>query len=157
MRQVVDWSAAMWAGLVAGTVFLLLLLFVNPIFSGGNSWVVIRLLASLVLGAQILAPPATFNLGALLVGLITHYILSLGFVLLLAYIIHRWGLIVGLVGGALFGLALYATNFYTLTLFFPWFYAMRSWPVVISHIIFGAVAGAVYESLEVETFVPVEE
>ena len=156
MRQLVDWSAAVWAGLIAGTFFLLLLLVATPIVAGGNAWVVLRLLASVVLGSGILAPPATFSLSALLAGIITHYILSLGYALLLAYIIHRWGLIVGLVGGAMFGLALYALNFYTLTFFFPWFFAMRSWPVVLSHIIFGAVAGGVYESLEIEEFVPVD-
>ena len=156
MRQLVDWSAAVWAGLIAGTFFLLLILLVTPMVAGGNVWVVLRLLASVVLGSGVLAPPATFSLSALLAGLITHYILSLGYASLLAYIIHRWGLIVGLVGGALLGLALYALNFYTLTFFFPWFFAMRSWPVVLSHIIFGAVAGGVYESLEIEEFVPVD-
>jgi hypothetical protein len=60
------------------------------------------------------------------------------------------------VGGAILGLLLYAINFYTLTFFFPWFFAMRSWPVIVSHIIFGATAGGVYELLEVEEFVPVE-
>lgn len=157
MRQLVDWSAAVWAGLIAGLVFLLLNLFLVPLFVGGNAWVVLRLLASIVLGEGALAPPATFDLSVLIVALITHFVLSILFALLLAYIIHRWGLIVGIVGGALFGLALYATNFYTLTLFFPWFFAMRSWPIVIAHIIFGAVAGGVYEALEVEEFVPVEE
>ncbi|MDX1523060.1 MAG: hypothetical protein R3264_15650 [Anaerolineae bacterium] len=156
MRQVVDWSAAIWAGLVAGLVFLLFNLFLTPVFASGNAWVIIRLLASIVLGEGILAPPATFNLAALIVALLTNFVLSIAFSLLLAIIIHRWGLIVGIVGGALFGAALYAINFYSLTLLFPWFFAMRSWPIVISHIIFGAVAGGVYELLEVEEFVPVE-
>jgi len=157
LEQVVDWSAAVWAGLIAGLLFLLLNLFVAPLFMGGNVWVAMRLLGSILLGSSILAPPATFHLGALLAGLLTHFVLSIGFSMLLAYIIHRWGLIVGIIGGGLFGLGLYGINFYTLTLFFPWFYAMRSWTMVISHIIFGATAGGIYEALEVEEFVPVEE
>ena len=40
-----------------------------------------------------------------------------------------------------------------LTLLFPWFFAMRSWTLVFTHVIFGALAGGVYESLEVEEFV----
>jgi len=56
----------------------------------------------------------------------------------------------------LFGLALYAINYYTFTLFFPWFFPMRSWLVVLSHIVFGATAGGVYEAFEHETYV-VEE
>jgi len=156
MRQLVDWSAALWAGVIAGSVFFLLLVFVTPIFAGGNAWVVIRLLASIGLGADILAPPATFDLTALIVALISNFVLSIGFALLIAYVLHRWGLIMGIVGGALLGLAIYAINFYTLTFFFPWFFAMRSWPIVISHLIFGALAGGIYESLEVEEFIPVE-
>jgi hypothetical protein len=144
MRQIVDWRAAVWAGGVAGLVFLVFNLFITPFLAGGNAWVVLRLLASIVLGQGVLAPPATFDLTVLIVALLTHFILSLGFALLLAYILHRWGLIVGIVGGAILGLLLYAINFYTLTFFFPWFFAMRSWPVIVSHIIFGANAGGVY-------------
>ncbi len=34
---------------------------------------------------------------------------------------------------------------------------MKSWIMVISHVVFGALAGGIYEALEVEEFVPVEE
>lgn len=156
-HQLVDWQAAIWAGVSAGVVFLLFLIFFVPVFAGGNPWVVIRLLASIVLGESIVAPPATYSTVALVVGLCVHLVLSISFTMLLAYLIHRWGLLVGFVGGALFGLALYAFNFYTLTFFYPWFFAMRSWPIVVAHLIFGAIAGVIYESLEVETYVIVTE
>ena len=155
MRQVVDWSAAIWAGLLAGSVFLLLNVFLTPLVLGGNGWVIIRLFASIPLGDAILAPPATYDLKALMAALVTHYVLSVGFGMLLAYIIHRGGLIAGILIGALFGLALYAINFYTLTLAFPWFFALRSWVFIATHVLFGALAGAIYEGLEVEEFVPV--
>ena len=155
MRQVVDWGAALWSGFLAGFIFLMLNLFLTTYVAGGNAWVVIRLLASIFLGETILAPPATYNLTALLLALVTHFALSVSFALLLAFLVHRWGLLVGIVGGGLFGLALYFINFYTLTFFFPWFFVMRGWAVIASHIIFGAIAGGIYESLEVEEFVPV--
>ena len=63
----------------------------------------------------------------------------------------------GIVGGALMGLCLYALNYFTLTAVFPWFFAIRSWMMAVGHILFGAVAGGVYEGLEVEEFVAVEE
>jgi hypothetical protein len=157
MRQLVDWRAAVWAGIIAGSAFLLLNLFLIPLFVGGNAWVIVRLLASVILGEGILAPPATFDLTALVVALPTHFALSIGFSLLVAFIIHRGGLLSGIIGGALIGLALYAINFYTLTFFFPWFFAMRNWVFVLTHVAFGALAGGVYEGLEVETFVPVVE
>ena len=71
--------------------------------------------------------------------------------------LHRWGIIVGIIGGAIFGLALYLINFYTLTYFFPWFFPLRSWMMMLSHVIYGATAGGVYEALEVEEFVPLEQ
>lgn len=156
MRQVMDWSAALWAGALAGLIFLLLNIFFVPALVGGNGWIVLRYTASIIMGAGVLPPPATFGLGILIVALLTHFVLSIVSALLLAFIIHRWGLIVGIAGGALFGLALYFVNFYTLTLLFPWFFAIRSWPLLISHIIFGAAAGGIYEALEVEEFVPEE-
>lgn len=156
LRQVVDWSAAVWAGLIAGTIFLLLNIFLLPALVGGNMWVILRLFASLAMGDGVLAPPATFDMTILLVALVTHFALSLSFALLLAFLIHRWGLLAGILLGALFGLALYSINFFTLTLFFPWFYAFHSLPMMASHVVFGALAGGIYEGLEVEEFVAVE-
>jgi hypothetical protein len=104
----------------------------------------------------VLPPPVTFDLGITIVALLVNLALSILFAGLIALIIHRWGLIVGLVGGAVLGLALYAINFYTFSFFFPWFFPFRSWMMVVSHLIFGAVAGGTYELLEVEEFVPVE-
>ena len=154
MRQVVDWSAVVWAGLLAGVLFLLLYLFFVPYAIGsGNAWGMLRLLASIVLGPDILAPPATFHLGALIAAIATNLILSLVFAILLAIITHRWGLITGIVLGALFGLGLYCINFYTVTLLYPWFFAFRGSAMVWTHLIFGACAGGIYEALEVEEFV----
>jgi len=154
MRQLVDWRAALYAGLLAGLIFLLLNLFLSPV---GNAWAMIRLFASILLGDTILAPPATFDLLALGAALLVHFGLSILYTLLIAYVVHRGGLLAGLIGGALLGLALYSINFYTLTLFYPWFFAMRSGIFIVTHALFGALAGGIYEALEVEIFVPAEE
>jgi len=100
MRQLVDWSAALWAGLIAGIVFLILNLIIIPIGWDTNIW-----------------------------------------------------LIVGIIGGAIFGIAIFCINVYGLTYFYYWFSLMRSWPFLLAHIIFGALAGGIYEALEVEEFV----
>lgn len=150
-RQVVDWSSAVWASVIAATIFLGLNLFVTPAVLGGNAWVFIRLLASLTLGEGVLAPPATFDLAALVAGVLTHYALSIAFGILLAVIIHRWGVLVGVAGGALYGVALYSINIYTLTLVFPWFMTVESGIFLATHVIFGVAAGGLYEALEVET------
>ncbi len=154
MRQLVDWSAALWSGLISGTIFLLLNLFLSPV---GNVWVMLRLFASIILGDGILAPPPTFDFVALLAALVVHFVLSILYALLVAYVVHRGGLISGIIGGALLGLALYSINFYTLTFFYPWFFAMRSTVFIVTHALFGALAGGIYEALEVEVYEPVEE
>lgn len=152
-RQLVDWGAAIWAGVWAGAVFLAANLVLVPLFVGGNAWIVLRLFGSILLGSEVLAPPATFHFAAVLSALITHFAISIALSLLIAFIIHRGGLVTGILGGAVLGLAIYFINFYTLTYFFPWFFAMRSDVFVGTHVLFGALAGGIYEVLEVEVFV----
>jgi len=155
MRQLVDWRAAIWAGLISGAIFMVINMALTNSYVG-SPWVVVRLIASIAMGEGVLPPPATFDTKIFVVAFIVHIILSIGFACLIAYVIHRWGLIVGILGGAVLGLALYAINFYTVTALFPWFYPMRSWIMAVSHAVFGACAGGIYEGLEVEEFVPAE-
>jgi hypothetical protein len=155
MRQVVDWSATLWAGIISGIIFLLVNLLLTA-YALGSPWIVTRILASIVMGSRVLPPPASFDPIISLVALVVHLVLSVLFAAILAIIIHRWGLIVGVVGGAIFGLALYGINFYTFSFFFPWFFVFKSWMMLASHVVFGVFAGGIYETLEVEEFVPVE-
>ena len=155
MRQLVDWSAAVWAGIVAGSVFLILNVTLIPQYIGGNAWIVLRYIASLVLGTGVLPPPDSADVTALIVAVALNFTLSIIFALFLAMITHQWGLLLGMIIGALFGLALYYINLYTLTFFSPWFFAMNSTLFMLIHILFGLVAGATYEILEVEEFIPV--
>ncbi len=151
-HQVLDIQAALIAALVSGIVFFFLNLLLSKI-AVGNSWVYIRVIASIVMGEGVLPPPATFEISILLISLVIHLVISIIFALLIDLAIYRWGLIIGFIGGGLLGLALYVINFYSLSYFFPWFYSYRSWVMVVSHIVFGALAGGLYELLEVEEFV----
>lgn len=152
VRKVVDWRAAFWAGLAAGTVFLLANLFVVPALMDGRFWISVRLVASIVLGRDVLAPPATAHAGALLAAVGIHYVLALAMTAVIAYVVHRGGLVGGVLVGALLGLAFYFIDYYTLTYFFPQFFAMKHGSVVASHVVFGALAGGVYELLEDQIF-----
>jgi hypothetical protein len=71
----------------------------------------------------------------------------------LALIIHRWGIIVGFLGGALFGLALFGINLFALAELFDWFYPLRSLSFLLLHVFFGALAGGLYELWERDRFV----
>ena len=91
----VDLSAAFWAGLIAGTVFLItmLLLSTNVL---GSSDIVYRMIAAILRGEAVLSPTVAVDGGLIGSALVVHYALSLAFGLVVAVAIHRWGLIVGL-------------------------------------------------------------
>lgn len=153
MRQVMDGGAAIRAGIISGAFFLVAVMALTW-WAIGSPWVITRLVASLILGPEALPPPATFTVGTAVVALIVHFALSIGYAMLIAFVLHRWGMVVGIVGGAILGLAIFAINFYTVSYLVPWFFPMRSWMLVASHALFGAMAGGIYEAMEVERFVP---
>ena len=152
-----DWRSAVIAGLVAGSAFLLAEMMGRALVTGGSPWITVRYIAAIVMGENALPPPPTFDAVIFVVALLVNFALSVTFSVILAAIIHEWELVVGIIVGALFGLAIYAINYYTFTRFFPWFFPVRNWTDILAHVLFGAVAGGVYEALEKERFVPVYE
>ena len=153
VRHLMDWKAAVIAGLIAGAVFLLVLLIAYPLATGGTPWTIFRFIGAMVLGEAVLPPPTTFDAGVVVTAVLIHFTLSILYTLVLAFIVHRWGILISILGGALFGLALYLINFFTFTMFFAWFYPARAWPFSLVHILFGAVAGGIYELLEKDVYV----
>ena len=153
IRHLLDVKAAVIAGLIAGAIFLLVLLIAYPLATGGTPWTIFRFIGAIVLGEAVLPPPTTFDAGVVVTAVLIHFALSILYTLVLAFIVHRWGLLISAVGGLFFGLALYLINFFTFTMFFPWFFPARAWPFSLVHILFGAVAGVVYELLERDVFV----
>lgn len=153
VRHVMDWKAAVLAGLIAGAVFLVVLLIAYPLATGGTPWTIFRFIGAMILGEAVLPPPTSFDAGIVITAVIIHFTLAVLYTLVLAFIVHRWRLLVSVIGGALFGLALYLINFFTFTFFFAWFYPARAWPFSLVHILFGAVAGGIYELLEKDVFI----
>lgn len=143
LRRNVTWWAILVAGLAGGTVHLLVNIVLMPLWLGISPALFLRYVGALVLGPDVLVGSGA---GVVFVGLVVHYILSLIMAAVIALVVHRWGMLVGLVGGAILGLAFYGINYYTLTLFFPWFFAANT-PIIlfISHLLFGLTAGGVYE------------
>jgi hypothetical protein len=141
----VTWRAVLFAGLVAGTLFLVADLIFAPIVTKVSATLMLRYFAALVLGSKVLVQSGS---GIIITGIVVHYVLSLVFALVIALVVHRWGLIVGIVGGAIIGVAIYGINLYTVTLLFPWFFAINSTVILLCHAIFGAVAGGVYEMFD---------
>ncbi len=145
VRVNMAWRAIPVAWLAAGTVFLLVLLLLSPIMLDASGVMLLRYAASLILGVDALVDPGA---GVIALGVVVHYALALVYTVVIAVVVHRWDLFVGIVGGAILGLAFYAINWYALTGVFPWFFAINSPVLIIGHVLFGAVAGGVYELLD---------
>lgn len=142
IQRNVTWRAVPIAALAAGTAFLIAALVLCRVVYEIEPGLVLRYFASLVMGSDILTGDGS---AALIIGVIVHYALSLVFTLVVVLIVHRWGMLAGIVGGALVGAALYFINMYTMTVFFTWFFALNSVMLLAGHVLFGAVAGGVYE------------
>mgnify|MGYP003382062582 CR=1 FL=1 len=153
LRLIMDWRAAVVAGLVAGSLTMLLWMILFSTVTGGALWTPFHHTAAILLGQDALTPSGTIVPQIILTGAFVQLVLSIFYAVVLAFIIHRWGLVVGIVGGALFGLALYIINYYTFSALFAWFYPLRSWIALVGHIFFGATAGGIYEALERDIYV----
>ena len=145
IQKNVTWRAIPVAGLAGGSVFLLTNVVLSPLVLDVNPTLLLRYFAALVLGADVLTDTST---SAIIVGILVHYAFSMIFALVIAIVIHRWGLAVGIIGGAILGLSIYSINLYTMTKYAEWFFAMNSSVLLLSHVLYGAVVGGVYEMLD---------
>ncbi|MBT8096794.1 MAG: hypothetical protein HKN35_10000 [Woeseia sp.] len=150
-RKGVDGGALIRAAVVASVATLLMYLYLVPVLVGaGNAAVILRYMASVVMGADVLPPPANLSPTIMLAALAVHAGISLSMAAVIAFILHRWGLLTGIIGGAVLGLVFFAIIHYSLTLIHPHFYAMNHWSVALVHAVFGAIAGGIYELYECE-------
>jgi hypothetical protein len=150
--QRLDWSAVIWAGLFSGFVMLLVSILLPWIFLG-DPLLIVRIMASVMLGPAVISAQVGLPPGIYVVALVTHFGLSVLFALLISLIFHRWGIVVGFLGGAVIGAVVYFMNYYTFSLIFPWIFPYRNWMLLLAHIFFGALAGASYELFEDERIV----
>ena len=98
-----------------------------------------RLTAALVLGHEVLPPPAGFDLAVMLVASLIHFGLSLLYAALL-FPFRRARLVAALFIGSGFGTVLYAMNLHGFTLLFPWFVEARGGITFVAHLVFGMSA-----------------
>lgn len=140
-------SAAVWAGLIAGLVFLVLEMVLVPVFGGGSPWGPPRMIAAIAMGPGVLPPPATFDLVIVLVAMLVHFVLAIVLGIVLAWLVKGRAQGVALAIGAVFGLVVYLVNFYGMTAVFPWFAMARNWISIFAHVVFGVVAAWSYLAL----------
>jgi hypothetical protein len=145
VRKNVMWRAIPIAGVAGGVAHLIVSSLLSSLVLGIGPGMILRYAAALVLGPDSLTETNAVNL---VIGAVVHFVISLVLTLVIAIVVHRWGLLVGLIGGGLLGLAFYGINLYAMTVLFPFFFAINSPMLLLSHIVFGVVAGGVYELLD---------
>ena len=150
--QGLDWSAVVWAGLLSGLTMLLISIALPWLFLG-DPLLIVRLIASIMLGPKVIPPQAGLVPGIYVVALLTHFGLSLLFAGLIALIFHRWGMVVAFFGGAIIGGVIYFMNYYSFSIIFPWLFPYRNWMLLLANILFGALVGTLYELFEDERYV----
>lgn len=139
-----SWKAVIWAGLIAGVVFMMMEMGLVAA-SGQSPWGPPRMIAAITMGRDVLPPPASFDAAVFIVAMAIHMALSVLLALVFAFVAARLGLVMAVVAGAVFGLLIYLVNFYGLTTFFPWFAMARNAISIVSHVAFGAVLALSYK------------
>ncbi|MEX3945842.1 hypothetical protein AB4Y44_41295 [Paraburkholderia sp. BR10937] len=146
-----DWRAAVLAGVIAGTVFLVLGVVLMALTTGGSLLEPPRMVAAIILGRGALQSPQAFTLGIVLVAFVVHFALAIVFTLVLGLIMTSFNLDSSMgmasLAGCAFAVAVYLINFYGMTRLFPWFAESRNLAGVIVHIVFGVVAANLYMRL----------
>src|SRR5256885_14947545 len=145
----IQWRSAVFAGIAAGVTGTIVQIALGGAGSEPLAAMLFRdarLAAAIVIGRQVLPPPATFDWWIMLVATLVLFSLAIVYGLTLSVFISRLSTSLSLIAGATFGLFLYAINMYGFTFVFPWFAAPRDWITAATHVVFGVIAAAVYKT-----------
>ena len=104
-----------------------------------------RLTAAILMGPDVLPPPASLSWKVMIVATFIHFLISIGYSMILARLIFRPDTLFSLLLGAIFGGGVYGINMYGFTVIFPWFSMARDWITFFTHIAFGVSLAASYK------------
>ena len=88
-RSGTEWGSAIWSGIIAGAVFMMLEMVMVPLFVGGSPWGPPRMIAAIGMGKGVLPPPDTFALVPMMVAMAIHFILAIVLAVVLALLVNR--------------------------------------------------------------------
>lgn len=144
----INWSAAIVAGIIAGIVFLMMEMFLMPLFGFAPSmWAPPRMIGAIGLGEGALPPPPTFDLTIVMVAMAIHFANSIVFAIVVAFIIRNLSMGAAIGVGIVAALLLYVFVFYIMTAGpWPWFANGRNWLNIVAHIVFGAIVAWWYKA-----------
>lgn len=146
--ETIDWSAAVWAGVIGGIVFMMMEMMLMPLFGFAPSmWAPPRMIAAIGMGPDVLPPPATFDLAVVMVAMMIHFATSILFAIVVAFIIRNLTMGPAVAVGIVAALLLYAFVFYIMTGGpWPWFANGRNWVNIMTHVVFGLIVAWWYKA-----------
>jgi hypothetical protein len=148
-RRSPDVVAAVWAGLIAGLIMMVLQLVMVPAFLDRSAWAPTSMTAAILMGRDALPGEGATAAGWIVVlALVVHYALSVLYALAGSTVLARLRFWPAVITGAVGGFVLYLINFYAFTAAFDWFVAARNWVTTFTHIAFGIGVAAAYKGLE---------
>lgn len=120
------WWAGAFAGIIAGLVFMMMEMALIWLVKGESPWGPPRMMAAMIMGQGVLPPPATFDIGIMMMAMMVHMVMSIIYGLTGAWIVHRFDLRIALLIGAVYGFAIYVINFHIVVpAMFSWFVMAR--------------------------------
>lgn len=136
--------AGVAGGLVAGLAYLLAQVGFTVAVHPGTAAEPLQRIAAILLGPDAAPPPAEFTLVMFGMALIIHFGLAMVFGRLVSVLAWRRSTGVGILVGALVGLAVYVLDFVLIAPHaFPWFLDSIRAVTLADHALFGGVAAAV--------------
>lgn len=147
----INWSAAVWASIIAGLVFAVLEVAVRPLLQAVSPWAPLHMIGAIALGPGAMTSTDTFDIGIIATAVIVHMILAVVYGVILAFLVMKLDTGMATVVGGAFGLALYFINFYFFTRWFPWFADARDWISISTHIVQSGLMAYLYRMLDRRT------
>ncbi len=112
-----------------------------------NPWFATDLAASLVLGPAVLPSSGAFDIRFMSIAVVLTLLASATGTLLLAALIHGWGVSVGGAVGGIVGWVAHSVLIYGFAALMPWLASYpQAWLTVV-YVLWGIIAGATYEWL----------
>ena len=137
-------GSAIMAGLIAGAVFMAVEMLLVWLAMGMSPFAPPHMIAAIIMGPEVLPGPKVVpgsNPGVIVVAMMVHFVLAVVLAFIFKLVAERLRLngAMLLAAGVVFGLLVYAINFYGMTAIFPWFAMARNSISVLAHAVFGLV------------------
>jgi len=137
-------AAALQASLLAGTALLLVLGFIGVVAYDESPWRLLRGIAAVLRGPDILDDPDEFDFAIVATGLALFYAVATLYGAALSFLLGdstpRYAIAIGIA----YGFALYAALFHGLASAYPWLSAYRTADTLVACVLYGALLARAY-------------